>query len=181
MPESTQGKLLLASPRLADPNFARSVVLMIQHNAEGALGLILNRPLEITVRQACEQSLGEECEVDEFLYQGGPCEGPLMVVHGNELEKDADVLPGIFFTTDKTKIESLLKQQIALARYFVGYAGWSAGQLEAEMEIDSWVITDAAPPFIFEEQENLWLKLMRGRLLSQWVDPDRIPDDPTVN
>jgi putative transcriptional regulator len=179
--ESTQGKLLLASPRLADPNFARSVVLMIQHNEEGALGLILNRPLEITVKQACEQSLGEDCGIDEFLHQGGPCEGPLMVVHGNELEKDADVLPGVFFTTEKSKIESLLKQQIVSARYFVGYAGWSAGQLEAEMEIESWIIADAAPQLIFDQQPNLWLKLMRGRTLEQWIDPSRIPDDPTVN
>jgi len=179
--DSTQGKLLLASPRLADPNFARAVVLMIQHNEEGALGLILNRPLEITVRQACKQSLDEECSVDEFLHQGGPCEGPLMVVHGNEMEKDADVLPGVFFTTEKAKIEALLKQQIALARYFVGYAGWSAGQLEAEMEIDSWIVADAAPDFIFQNESNLWMKLMRGRVLGQWVDPSRIPDDPTVN
>lgn len=179
--ESTQGKLLLASPRLADPNFARTVVLMIQHNEAGALGLVLNRPLEITVRQACEQSLGEECEVDEFLHQGGPCEGPLMVVHGNELEKDADVLPGVFFTTEKAKIEALLKQQIPTARYFVGYAGWSAGQLEAEMEIESWIIADAAPGLIFQEQPNMWIKLMRGHGLGQWVDPSRIPDDPTVN
>jgi putative transcriptional regulator len=179
--ESIVGKLLLASPRLADPNFARTVVLMIQHNEEGALGLILNRPLEITVRQACEQSLGEECEVEEFLHQGGPCEGPLMVVHGNEMEKDADVLPGVFFTTEKAKIEALLKQQIVLARYFVGYAGWTAGQLESEMESDSWIVAEAAPDFIFQQQPNLWMKLMRGRALSQWVDPSRIPDDPTVN
>jgi putative transcriptional regulator len=178
---TTQGKLLLASPRLADPNFSRTVVLMIQHNAEGALGLILNRPLEITVRQACEQSLGDDCEVDELLHQGGPCEGPLMVVHGNELEKDADVIPGVFFTTERAKIEALLKQQIALARYFVGYAGWSAGQLEAEMEIESWIVADAAPDFIFQGQPDLWTKLMRGRILQRWVDPSRIPDDPSVN
>ncbi len=142
--DSTQGKLLLASPRLADPNFARSVVLMIQHNDQGALGLILNRPLQISVRQACEQSLGEPCEVDGLLHQGGPCEGPLMVLHGNEMVKDADVLPGVFFTTEKSKIESLLKNQLAVARYFVGYAGWSPGQLEAEMEMESWIVADAA-------------------------------------
>jgi putative transcriptional regulator len=90
-------------------------------------------------------------------------------------------LPGVFFTTEKAKIEALLKQQILLARYFVGYAGWSAGQLEAEMEIDSWIVAEAAPDFIFEQQPNLWMKLMRGRALGQWVDPSRIPDDPTVN
>jgi putative transcriptional regulator len=179
--ETTQGKLLLASPRLADPNFARSVVLMIQHNEDGALGLVLNRPLEISVRQACEESLGEQCEVEGSLYQGGPCEGPLMVVHGNEMAKDADVLPGVFFTTEKGKIEVLLKQQVASARYFVGYAGWTAGQLEEEMEIESWVVADAAATAIFDEPTNLWIKLMRGRMLGQWVDPSRIPEDPTVN
>lgn len=179
--DSTQGKLLLASPRLADPNFARSVVLMIQHNDQGALGLILNRPLQISVRQACEQSLGEPCEVEGVLHQGGPCEGPLMVLHGNEMVKDADVLPGVFFTTEKSKIELLLKNQLGSARYFVGYAGWSPGQLEAEMDMDSWIVADAQPAHVFENQVNLWLMLMRRRLLGQWVDPSRIPDDPTVN
>jgi putative transcriptional regulator len=179
--ESTQGKLLLASPRLADPNFAHTVVLMVQHNEQGALGLILNRPLSISVRQACEQSLGEGCEVEGLLHQGGPCEGPLMVLHGNEMSKDADVFPGVFFTTEKSKIESLMKQKISSARYFVGYSGWTAGQLEAEMELNSWVIADALPGHVFEDQSNLWTVLMRQRLLSPWIDPSRIPDDPSVN
>jgi putative transcriptional regulator len=179
--EYTQGKLLLASPQLADGNFARSVVLMIQHNEQGALGLILNRPLQISVQKACEQSLGQACEVEGVLHQGGPCEGPLMVLHGNEMVKDADVLPGVFFTTEKSKIESLLKHQFGPARYFVGYAGWSPGQLEEEMELDSWIVADAAPKNVFDDQANLWLSLMRQRVLRQWVDPSRIPDDPSVN
>jgi putative transcriptional regulator len=179
--ESTQGKLLLASPRLADPNFSRTVVLMIQHNDQGALGLVLNRPLSISVRQACEQSLDEPCEIDGMLHQGGPCEGPLMVLHANEMSKDADVFPGVFFTTEKAKIESLMKQHNISARYFVGYAGWSAGQLEAEMEIESWIIADPAAAHIFEKSDGLWMRLMRQRALGQWVDPSQIPDDPTVN
>ena len=179
--ESTQGKLLLASPKLADPNFAQSVVLMIQHNSEGALGLVLNRPLSISVRQACEANLDAPCEVDELLHQGGPCEGPLMVLHGNEMAKDADVLPGVFFTTEKSKIELLLKHQTELARYFVGYSGWSAGQLEAEMELESWIVVEAIPNHVFQDEANLWSHLMRRELLGQWIDPSQIPDDPTVN
>jgi putative transcriptional regulator len=179
--DSTQGKLLLASPRLADPNFARTVVLMVQHNEQGALGLVLNRPLQISVRQACEQSLGESCDVEGLLHQGGPCEGPLMVLHANEMSKDADVFPGVFFTTEKSKIESLLKQNSSFARYFVGYSGWTAGQLEAEMEMDSWVIADAQAAHVFGEEENLWNLLMRQRLLSPWIDPSQMPDDPSVN
>ncbi|MGD0768979.1 MAG: YqgE/AlgH family protein [Tepidisphaeraceae bacterium] len=178
---TTQGKLLLASPRLADPNFARSVVLMIQHNDQGALGLILNRPLQVSVRQACEQSLGQPCNVEGMLHQGGPCEGPLMVLHGCELAKDADVLPGVFFTTEKSKIESILKQQDAAARYFVGFAGWSPGQLEAELEIDSWIVADPIPSHVFADKPNLWHTLMRQKTLGQWMDPSKIPDDPTTN
>jgi putative transcriptional regulator len=179
--ESTQGKLLLASPKLADPNFARTVVLMIQHNEQGALGLVLDRPMQLSVRQVCEQSLGELCEVEGVLHQGGPCEGPLMVLHGNEMAKDADVFPGVFFTTEKTKIESLLRQQLSSARYFVGYAGWSPGQLEDELESESWIIADPDPSNVFADPNGLWTKLMRKRLLSQWVDPDQIPEDPSVN
>jgi putative transcriptional regulator len=178
---STQGKLLLASPRLADPNFARSVVLMIQHNDQGALGLVLNHPLQITVRQACEQSLGQPCKAEGMLHQGGPCEGPLMVLHGYELAKDADVLPGVFFTTEKSKIESILKQQGAAARYFVGFAGWSPGQLEAEMEIESWIVADPIASHVFADKPDLWLTLMRQKTLGQWMDPSKIPDDPTTN
>jgi putative transcriptional regulator len=87
----------------------------------------------------------------------------------------------VFFTTEKSKIESLMKQQLSSARYFVGYAGWSAGQLEAEMEIDSWIVADATPGRVFEKPDDLWLKLMRKQVLGQWVDPSTIPDDPTVN
>ncbi len=116
-----------------------------------------------------------------MLHQGGPCEGPLMVLHGNEMSKDADVFPGVFFTTEKSKIESLLKQNISSARYFVGYSGWTAGQLEAEMELNSWVIADALPGHVFEDPANLWAVLVRQRLLSPWMDPSQIPDDPSVN
>lgn len=104
-----------------------------------------------------------------------------MVLHANEMAKDADVFPGVFFTTEKAKIETLLKQQLASARYFVNYAGWSAGQLEDELERDSWVIADPEATNVFEDANGLWTKLMRKRVLSQWIDPTQIPDDPSVN
>jgi len=179
--ESLQGKLLMASPRLADPNFFRCVVLMLQHNDEGAMGLILNRPLKTTVREACEDSMVEDCGVEGVLHQGGPCEGPLMVLHGNEMEKDADVMPGVFFTTERSKIESLLRQAPLRARYFVGYAGWGPGQLESELEVESWVILPAEPDYVYESSARLWSKLMASRMMGQNIDPEQIPDDPSVN
>ena len=179
--ESTRGKLLIASPRLADPNFMRTVVLMIQHNDQGALGLVLNRPLDLTVRDACKETLPEPCNVDQILHQGGPCQGPLMVLHGNELSKDSDVLPGVYFTTERAKIESLLKHPGAQARYFVGYSGWAPGQLEAEMEVESWLVSPADSGMVFEAKSNLWSKLMTRRMMDQPADLSSIPDNPSMN
>jgi putative transcriptional regulator len=178
---STQGKLLIASPRLADPNFSRTVVLMVQHNQQGALGLVLNRPLELTVKDACRESLPEECDVSQLLHQGGPCQGPLMVVHANELSKDSDVLPGVYFTTERGKIETLLKKPASLARYFVGYSGWGPGQLEAEVEVESWLVVPADSGMIFEGKSNLWSKLMTRRMLDPKADLSSIPDNPSMN
>src|SRR5580698_10070881 len=76
--KSLKGQLLLASARLQDPNFLRSVVFLVQHGEEGALGLILNRPLETTVRQVCEQVSAASCAIEGQMHQGGPCEGLLM-------------------------------------------------------------------------------------------------------
>ncbi len=179
--ESIQGKLLIASSRLGDPNFARTVLLMVQHNDQGALALILNRPLETTVREACQDTLGESCEIEGSLHDGGPCEGPLMVLHTNALAKDLDVLPGIFFTTERSKIESLMQEPDQPARYFLGYAGWSPGQLESEIEIDSWLILPAEPQHIFDARNNLWSKIMTQHMMGEKIDPSRIPDDPSLN
>jgi len=179
--ESTRGKLLIASGRLGDPNFFRSVVLMVQHSEEGALGLILNRPLEATVKEACQEFLEEPCENEDSLFRGGPCEGPLMVVHREESAKDQDILPGVYFTTERYKIASLLRGPSHDVRFFVGYAGWAAGQLESEMESDSWIVCPADAAHIFQSNETLWAKLMVQQSLGEQIDTDNIPDDPTVN
>jgi putative transcriptional regulator len=121
-----QGKLLLSDPKLVDPNFLRTVVLIIQHNDEGALGVVLNRPSAMSMREVSRRILGEEFDVEGFIHHGGPCEGPLMVLHSDGFASDADVIPGVFFTTDKGKIETLWRQGTK-ARYFSGYSGWGAG------------------------------------------------------
>src|SRR5208282_6015778 len=91
--EVLQGRLLIASPRLVDPNFFRSIVLLVQHSEDGALGLILNRQLKISVRSAWAQISQSVCQADGFLYQGGPCDGPLMVLHTIEEFSQHQVLP----------------------------------------------------------------------------------------
>src|SRR5438309_4081901 len=99
---SLKGKLLIASPRLADPNFRRTVVLMLRDDPdEGALGIVLNRPMAVSVKEACEDALDTTCNVDGPLHQGGPCEGPLMVLYGQSADDEDEVAPGVYFTTEK--------------------------------------------------------------------------------
>jgi putative transcriptional regulator len=180
---SLKGQLLLASAKLVDPNFARAVVLMVQHDENGAMGLILNRPLQTSVQEVCSQQLNLVCAVDGPLHLGGPCEGPLMVLHTREIDAQLKVIDEVYFTTDRAQIESLLIDGEATAKCFVGYAGWSPGQLEAEMETGSWLNLSATKDQIFPESggAKLWQKLMQKLTLGQWIDPERIPQDPNLN
>ncbi len=189
---SLQGHLLVAAPTLVDPNFFHAVVLLVQHNDDGALGLVLNRPLQTTIRDMWEQIAEGDCAIEGPLHQGGPCEGPLMVVHREKSAADIKVSSGVYFCTNRERIETLINKKTGKAsargtndmKFFVGYAGWTAGQLEAELAESSWLTIDANPKAVFEGDEHLWTDLTRAIARTDatiLVDPKRIPDDPSVN
>ncbi len=188
--KSLQGQLLIASPKLFDPNFFRSVVLLVQHTDNGALGLVLNRPLEMTINDAWGQVSETPCEVSGFLHQGGPCEGPLMVLHTDSGIADVPelpVIPEVFFTTDRDAIQQLVTQNPAenhsKMKFFVGYAGWSPGQLESELEDGGWLMTPAANKHIFSGDDELWPTLMKeiSEAIFSTLNPKVIPEDPSTN
>ena len=183
--DSLQGQLLIASAKLVDPNFVRTVIVMVQHGEEGALGLIVNRPLQTTMKEVCQKALDIPCAVEGVLHQGGPCEGPLMVVHTHETASDMEVFPGVYFTTDKNKIEWLMQHNEGSIKFFVGYAGWAPGQLEGEIETESWLIAPAEARQVLDGPgsggEEQWSKLMTQLTLGKYLDPTRIPDDPSLN
>jgi putative transcriptional regulator len=192
--KSLQGHLLVASPKLVDPNFFHTVVLLVQHNQDGALGLVLNRPLQTTVQEMWEEVGESDCEIDQPLHQGGPCEGPLMVVHGKHSSAEIEVSEGVYFCTSRERIEALIglggdDSDGKAIKFFVGYAGWTAGQLEAELEEESWLTLNANPQAVFQGDEHLWSDLVRALSRASevvdpkmiLVDPKLIPDDPSVN
>jgi putative transcriptional regulator len=180
--QSLAGQFLIASPRLVDPNFAKTVVLMVQHGEEGALGLIVNRALETSVEEVCEKLLESSCAAEGVLHQGGPCGGALMAVHTHQSRSDIEVKPGIHFSTERESLEWLLRYNEAPAKFFVGYSGWAPGQLETEMETGSWLTVDADEERIFDGTgEELWTKLLTNATLGKWIDPEQIPDDPSLN
>ncbi len=182
--ESLEGHLLIASPKLLDPNFFRSVLLIVHHNDEGAFGLVLNRPLEMSVRDAWLRVSETSCEVKGVLHQGGPCEGPLMVLHSREELSQVGVLSGVHFTTEKEAIERLVSENEGDMRFFVGYAGWAGGQLERELETGSWVPLPASTEHVFEGGDDQWSSVMRSiarAATMPWIDPKIMPEDPSMN
>ena len=152
--DSLRGQLLIAGPTLGDPNFARSVVLVLEHSDEGAMGLVLNRPVEATVDEAAPE-LADVVDGAELLFQGGP------------LAASADL--------DAVQVVE------GRARAFAGHAGWGPGQLESELERDDWIVEPARADDAFApEAERLWVTVLE-RKGGEYALVARMPEDPRVN
>ncbi|MCL2647143.1 MAG: YqgE/AlgH family protein [Phycisphaerales bacterium] len=190
MESPLKGKVLIAVPELLDPNFARAVVLIIQHDENGAMGLILNRPLETTVQEAWTQVSSVPYPNADPLYQGGPCEGPLMVLHQDPnraqteiTDEDGNGGGGVYLSTDADAVRALVTDALEPIKFFVGYAGWSAEQLESELKQGAWLVAPLEPAYMFSTPPELWLSLLKQTRHTTMpaVDPRRIPPDPSVN
>lgn len=181
MAQSLTGKFLLASNALLDPNFLRTVVLIVRHDDEGAFGLVVNRPMSITVGTALSPVIEEANSVEDPVYFGGPCQGPVFVMHGDSAIGGESPVEGVYVTTDREAIEALLASGSEPIKFFASYSGWTKGQLESELGENSWLVCDAGIGEIFAVGDNLWSRLHTQVNLSKYVNPDLIPDDPTVN
>jgi len=155
--ESLQGQLLLASVRMDDPGFARTLILMLEHQPQGSMGLILNRSTHRNVHELWSQVSDQPCFHDGELFQGGPCEGPLMALHTVEALSDAQPLAGVFLTHESDKIEQLVGESPQPLRLINGYSGWAAGQLEAELDQGVWQLCRGSQTLIFHDPASAWL------------------------
>lgn len=182
--KSLAGKLLVASPQLQDPNFAQTVVLMIQHEEQGAFGVVLNRPGDKTVDEVWELVGKEPCGCEKLVHVGGPVPGPLIALHTEEDLSDQQVLPGLYVTAQASAFDELLQQPEESFRIYSGHAGWGAGQLEGELQISGWLSSDASPSDVFSDHENLWRQVTSRigiSILAPGLREDQIPNDPNLN
>ncbi len=173
----------MAAPDLADPNFYRSVVLVVQHDSEGAFGLVMNRPTRKTVREVWNQLGRGECSCDSPLFLGGPVTGPLIALHDDGSRAEAQVLPGVYVSASKEVIDSLIERPPGKMRVFTCYSGWGPNQLELELDEGAWIVVPATAELVFSD-EDLWVKLSHDlgqRFLRSILRPERIPDDPSLN
>ena len=182
--QSLQSHLLIATPDLAEP-FSRSVVLLMRHNEEGALGLILNRPTNASLKETWARLSEVPCQRDESLYLGGPCEGPLVALHTHEFLLELEVMPGLYFCAGKDKLERLAAQTGSdPVKFFAGYAGWSAGQLENEIARGSWSVLPARLEHVFDADDELWVRTTRQASDAAWRSTLKIkqaPPDASLN
>jgi putative transcriptional regulator len=182
--ESLRAHLLVASPKLPDPNFYRSVVLMIQHTDEGALGVVLNRPTNVTVGEVWEQIGEAPCESVEPINLGGPVEGPLLALHQHKKYSEGEVLPGVYLATQKDNLRRIVAQTKRPYRLFSGYAGWGGGQLEGELKLGGWLTTPATLDDVFGAGDELWKNVadkIGRQILGPAAKTKHVPHDPTLN
>ena len=185
MVRSLKGNLLIAAPGLLAPFFSRSVILMLEHNVEGAAGVVLNRPTETTVSDIAGEVFSEPLDWDKILHLGGPVPGPLMVIHREETLADGELIPGAFNAVEVNKVREALFGKVEPSLILANYAGWGPGQLEGEFDLDSWLTLPATLETIFWEGEvDLWdatVRRINARKLSEFLGLGETPIDPSLN
>lgn len=180
--QSLQGQLLVAAPGLIDPNFRRTVVLITEHDADAAMGVVLNRPTAIEAADAVPQ-LADVTAPAERLFQGGPVQQESILALGEF--RDPTVSAGLVFGAigfvGADRDGDVVAGAVSRVRVFAGYAGWGPQQLEGELSEDAWIVAPAHPDDVFGERPGaLWAAVLE-RLGGRYRLLARIPDDPRVN
>lgn len=184
MAESMTGQLLVATPSLEDPNFERTVVLLLQHDDEGAMGIVLNRPSGLPLDDELG-AWGVLAAPPDEVFLGGPVQPEVAIALG-WLAEDAVAPDGVQQVLERVGVVDLRRDPLDLpgvvaVRVFAGYAGWSPGQLEAEIAQGAWFTLPAEPwDPATPDPDDLWREVFRRqsdelRMLATY------PDDPRLN
>ena len=179
--ESLAGSVLLAHPVLQEKTFRRTAILMSRHDREGAMGVVLNRPMNRKLADfGADFALGPLAHVPVF--DGGPVERQQIILcawrpHVDDESEGVQLLFGL----DHEKAIELAGQDGVQLRAFLGYAGWTSGQLEGELARETWVVANLDPGFIeHAPDESLWRRVL-GSINARWRLLAGEPDDPQLN
>lgn len=178
--ESLQGKLLVSSPALIDPNFRKTVVLVAHHDEDGAMGLVLSRPSDVPAVDAVP-ALAALPGARDPVFVGGPVQPEAFMVlaeFDDVADAAAPILDGLGFMPANVEPEEL---SIKRMRLFAGYAGWGVGQLEAELLEESWIVVDAETGDAFaDDPDELWRAVLH-RKGGRFALMENMPYDPGLN
>jgi putative transcriptional regulator len=177
--DSLAGQLLVSSPVLFDPNFRRTVVLMAHHDEDGAMGVVLTRPTDVLVADAHADLA--DLPAGGVVYSGGPVQPETLIVlieFEDDGELDSPIVGTVSFLPPEISTEDV---RAVRARVFAGYAGWGAGQLEAELEEQSWIVVAAQPDDVFaDDPDELWRTVL-NRKGGKFALIASMPFDPGLN
>ncbi|GGX65631.1 UPF0301 protein [Streptomyces minutiscleroticus] len=186
---SLTGRLLVATPALADPNFDRAVVLLLDHDEEGSLGVVLNRPTPVGVGDILE-GWADLTGEPGVVFQGGPVSldsalGVAVVPGGGDAGESAPLgwrrVHGAIGLVDLEAPPELLASVLGSLRIFAGYAGWGPGQLEDELVEGAWYVVESEPGDVSSPApERLWREVLR-RQRNELAMVATYPDDPSLN
>ena len=181
---SLQGHFLLALPDLEDPNFDHTVVFILEHDSDGASGLVLNRPTRRTIDDVWTSVMGESCGVSDPLYTGGPVDGPVIALHNDPLHSELEIVPGVFVASERDKVARIVEAGEAVFRLFSGYSGWGPQQLDQEIAVGAWLTRKADAVDVFGPVETLWKDLrdsIGGDIYPEALVPRSRRVDPSLN
>jgi putative transcriptional regulator len=187
--DGVAGKLLVASPLLREPTFARTVIAILEHNSDGALGVVINRPAEAPLADVLPP-VADIASSPAVLFSGGPVSPEAAIALGmtqigvppRDPTSDAwRPVTSTLVSVDLDYDPAVLGSELRALRVFVGYAGWSAGQLEGEIAQGAWYVVEALPGDAFEPSpQRLWSMVLRRQ---QWPlsAVATFPADPSLN
>lgn len=184
MPDFVGGRLIVATPRMLDPNFERTVVLVLDHDPDGALGIVLNRPLEVPLDDVLP-GWGGVATAPSVIFGGGPVEPAAVIGLGRArpgAPRDGwEPIVGRIRAVDPSADPALVAAEVDAVRIFAGYAGWGPGQLEAELAEEAWFVleSDTEDPFS-GDPDALWNRVFR-RQSGELKMLATYPADPSMN
>lgn len=178
------GRLIVATPRMLDPNFERTVVLVLDHDEDGALGIVLNRPLEVPLDDVLP-GWGRVATSPPVIFGGGPVEPAAVIGLGCARQEPAgdswEPIIGRIRAVDPSADPALVAAEVDAVRIFAGYAGWGPGQLEGELAEEAWFVLDSETedPFT-DDPDALWNRVFR-RQSGELKMLATYPADPSMN
>jgi putative transcriptional regulator len=167
---SINNRILIAMPHMDSPYFKESVIFMCEHNNDGAMGLIVNKPLDDQILEKVLVQLNvnsnETFQPFSDIYFGGPVmfdRGILLHKYQIELYESVKLSDNFYLSSDKKAFKSIAENPDNKSRFFLGHSGWSNGQLESEIENGDWIVQETSPEFIFDVPEDkMWIMALQS-------------------
>lgn len=177
-----QGRILISEPLLSDTYFKRSVVLLTEHSDKGAVGFVLNKPVDLPLNEV----LADFPDFNAQVYIGGPvAKDTIHFLHtlGELIPNSVHVMDNIYWGGDFDSLKELINEGIvepAQVRFFLGYSGWSPNQLEGEIEENAWLVTRVESKKIMSADKDIWKKTLDelGKKYKVWAN---FPENPAMN